>query len=314
MPLPLRLGAFAAALAFALPAAAQEPMRRKGDVWDADDYEDTALLRAAERIRGAADTEGKRWERELAKAYPERFRPGLTEDDVAKWFDLLAGESKEWRRDAAPTKAVADLFDRVAQKMELGPVPSIRREEFQQFAKGRLAAQPARPQRPEERSVDADRAFRILDRDGSGSLEAAEWTERIRNDLKKADADGNRRISLEEYREHFARKVAEAAEATTAAAAKAESAAKPGKGPKWFETLDTDGDGQIGLYEWRAANRPVEEFLAMDLDGDGLLPPSEYQRYLAKVADAERSQALEKRPVVMPPEQQRAGMEKKPPQ
>jgi hypothetical protein len=313
MPLPLRLGAFAAAFVLTFPAAAQDPMRRKGDVWEADDYEEKALLRAAERVRGAADSEGKRWERELAKAFPERFKPGTTEDDVAKWFDLLAGESKEWRRDAAPTKAVADLFDRVAQKMELGPVPSIRREEFQLFARGRLAVAPPRQPRPEERSLDSDRAFRVLDRNGSGELEAAEWTERIRNDLKKADADGNRRISVEEYREHFARKVTDVGEATTAAAAKVESAAKPGKGPKWFETLDTDGDGQIGLYEWRAANRPVDEFVAMDLDGDGLLPPNEYQRYLAKVADAERSQALEKRPVVTPPEQ-RAGMEKKPPQ
>lgn len=309
MPLPLRAGAFVLALvaAFPDPSLGQDQPRRKGDVWEADDYEEKAILRAVGRVQQVADSEGKRWERELIKAYPERIKPGLTEDDVAKWFDVLAGENKEWRRDAAPTKAVADLFDRVAQRMELGPVPSIRREEFTQFSKGRLAVQPQRQPKPEERFPDADRAFRVLDRDGSGSLEAAEWTERIRNDLKKADADGNRRISQEEYREHFTRKVTESAEAMAAAVAKADSAAaKANKGPKWFETLDTDGDGQIGLYEWRAANRPVEEFMAMDLDGDGLLPPSEYQRYLAKVAEAEKSNSTAEKKPAMPPEQ-RAG-------
>src|SRR5262245_61401929 len=30
--------------------------------------------------------------------------------------------------------------------------------------------------------------------------------------------------------------------------------------PKWFETFDTDRDGQVSLYEWRQQNRPVEEF------------------------------------------------------
>lgn len=50
--------------------------------------------------------------------------------------------------------------------------------------------------------------------------------------------------------------------------------------PAWFEQLDTDHDGQIGLYEWRAAGRPTAEFVAMDLDGDGLLTPDEYRRFV----------------------------------
>src|SRR5687768_17473008 len=125
MPLPLRAGALVLVLLAALPdrSPGQDPPRRKGDVWEQDDYEEKAILRAMDRIQRTADSEGKRWERELAKAYPERFKPGLSEDDVVKWFDVLAGEGKDWRRDSAPTKAIADLFDRVAQRMELGPVP-----------------------------------------------------------------------------------------------------------------------------------------------------------------------------------------------
>ena len=49
--------------------------------------------------------------------------------------------------------------------------------------------------------------------------------------------------------------------------------------PSWWDSLDTDKDGQIGLYEWRADGRDVKEFQKMDLDGDGLLAPQEWQRY-----------------------------------
>ncbi len=49
--------------------------------------------------------------------------------------------------------------------------------------------------------------------------------------------------------------------------------------PSWFTELDTDKDGQIGMYEWRSDSRPVADFLAMDLNGDGLLTAEEYLRF-----------------------------------
>jgi len=56
-----------------------------------------------------------------------------------------------------------------------------------------------------------------------------------------------------------------------------------GKLPREFEkeygSLDSDKDGQIGLYEWRAASREVDTFVKMDLNGDGLLTAEEYIRY-----------------------------------
>lgn len=53
----------------------------------------------------------------------------------------------------------------------------------------------------------------------------------------------------------------------------------PGNLPSWWATLDTDKDGQIGLYEWRADKRAMSEFAAMDLNGDGLLTAEEYLRF-----------------------------------
>src|SRR5262249_15447941 len=50
--------------------------------------------------------------------------------------------------------------------------------------------------------------------------------------------------------------------------------------PDWFAKLDTDKDGQIGLYEWLAAKKPIDEFKDMDRNGDGFLTPEEVLFYL----------------------------------
>ena len=48
--------------------------------------------------------------------------------------------------------------------------------------------------------------------------------------------------------------------------------------PQWWRELDTDHDGQIGLYEWRKGGRSIEEFIKLDRNGDGLLTADEYRR------------------------------------
>lgn len=52
--------------------------------------------------------------------------------------------------------------------------------------------------------------------------------------------------------------------------------------PDWFLKLDTDGDAQIGLYEWKTSGRPLEEFHSMDRNGDGFVTTDEVLRYLAQ--------------------------------
>ena len=49
--------------------------------------------------------------------------------------------------------------------------------------------------------------------------------------------------------------------------------------PEWFDKDDSDKDGQIGLYEWRAARRDMVEFTSMDLNGDGFVTADEYLRF-----------------------------------
>lgn len=52
--------------------------------------------------------------------------------------------------------------------------------------------------------------------------------------------------------------------------------------PDWFVELDTDRDGQIGLYEWKKSGRPLEEFFSMDRNDDGFITADELRRYLVQ--------------------------------
>jgi Ca2+-binding EF-hand superfamily protein len=51
--------------------------------------------------------------------------------------------------------------------------------------------------------------------------------------------------------------------------------------PPWFKDVDTDKDGQIGLYEWRRAGKSIAEFMAMDRNNDGFLTVEEVLYYQA---------------------------------
>jgi Ca2+-binding EF-hand superfamily protein len=51
--------------------------------------------------------------------------------------------------------------------------------------------------------------------------------------------------------------------------------------PPWFQQIDKDGDGQIGLYEWKSSGRPLDEFFKIDRNGDGFLTVEEVLRYVA---------------------------------
>lgn len=52
--------------------------------------------------------------------------------------------------------------------------------------------------------------------------------------------------------------------------------------PQWFHQVDADGDGQIGLYEWRTSGRPVEAFRRIDRNGDGIVTANELRRVIVQ--------------------------------
>jgi Ca2+-binding EF-hand superfamily protein len=154
----------------------------------------------------------------------------------------------------------------------------------------------------------AESMFRRLDQNGDGVLNNDEMPESLRAERDKWDADHNGLIDLNEFKAYFRARMQQfqsdrgptggdafpaegnMLDPNAVPAPAIEEERKPvvyraGKLPKelpaWFAQIDTDHDGQIGLYEWRAAGRPIAEFEKMDRNGDGFLTIEEVLRSVA---------------------------------
>jgi len=62
--------------------------------------------------------------------------------------------------------------------------------------------------------------------------------------------------------------------------------------PPWFGDLDKDGAGQITLQKWQDAGRPLDEFLAFDLNDDGIITEEEVLRVLKEAVDLKFNHGL----------------------
>lgn len=71
--------------------------------------------------------------------------------------------------------------------------------------------------------------------------------------------------------------------------------------PTKFSEVDTNGDGQIGLYEWDRAK--YKEFFAMDRNQDGFLTPRELTATTVAAAPAPRSRSTGREPSPRTPAQ-----------
>lgn len=60
--------------------------------------------------------------------------------------------------------------------------------------------------------------------------------------------------------------------------------------PGWFKELNTDGDAQISLFEWRTGEKDYAEFRRYDRNNDGLITPDEV---LWCIGNAERLAEVE---------------------
>ena len=268
-----------------------------------DLYEARFLQRWVERVAKVMSSDRSRLRAALENAFPGRVAEALTEEEYAGWFDLLAGKADQWWRDDAPTPQLAELFDKAIQPLDVGPVPSMTREEFAKYAKRVLIPQnPPPPGKEPNPDEDADKVFRVLDRNGDGALEDAELTTDLWDYKILADTDEDGRVSKAEYREAFRRRVVAKAEGQLAKEGKAPRAAgelppakNRGEVPEWFTRLDADRDGQLSLYECRTGGGSVALFVEMDLNGDGYLTRDEYLRYAKAKEMAEAKPASKTR-------------------
>jgi Ca2+-binding EF-hand superfamily protein len=247
-------------------------------------FEDQVVQRYAQRWHKHNTSPRARWYREMQAAFAEKAVNPQKEDDFQQWFELLAAGTEHWRRSQSPTPQLAELFDQVCQRLELGPVPALRREEFLRYARRVLWRDSGAGEELPDLDSEVDRVFRVLDQDADGVLDLAEMTTTLRQQRSSTDLDGNGRIDRSEYRRYFLQRATLITQSLPGKGDKT-SAEREGRTsstalvPPWFRQWDLDEDGQIALHEWIKAGQPLNVFQQMDGDGDHLLTMSEYIRY-----------------------------------
>jgi EF hand len=253
--------------------------------------EEKILFATAKQTFGG-DTERDRWIKVMAELHPGATVPDARgEVDFARWYDAVSPGQPTWALQSIHEKPIKELFLRSAQRLGLEKGQPIPREAFLAYAVQNLSANGSPPWKAPNPEVDpfdaAAKIFNGLDRNKSGALEPAEQTDSLKSVLAQFDANGNGALEYEEYREYFRARMGGYRENPASLSAgrpqpeeKPESPLPkkeaPPSLPKWYFELDDDRDGQVGLYEWRSVGqRPLEEFAAVDRDGDGLLTPYE---------------------------------------
>jgi hypothetical protein len=160
---------------------------------------------------------------------------------------------------------------------------------------------------PDAMSGWADGMFRRYDQNGDGLLNNDEMPEALRIEREKFDTDRNGLVDLNEYRGYFQGRMQQLQSERGGAGGfggmpgwggpsfqdvppeeeeKRPVVYRAGKLPKeiqsWFSQSDTDGDAQVGLYEWKNSGQPLSEFTRFDRNGDGFITVEEAMRFVVQ--------------------------------
>lgn len=254
--------------------------------------EDKVIIATLQRTIGA-ETERDKWITTMQQFYPGSTVPDARgEIDFGRWFDALSHGESVWSLENAREKPLRELFVRVGQRLQRGKEP-ISREVYLEYANQYLTLGQSPPWKMPKFGDDPMDAiakmFTSLDRNANGVLDASEITGNLKAVVADYDLNRNGVLEYEEYRRYFLTRMYDYRDHSSESprgdppTEKSPRESAPRKAPvpnlpRWYHELDDDQDGQVGLYEWRMiGQRPLDEFAAIDRDGDGLLTPYEIQ-------------------------------------
>jgi len=233
--------------------------------------------------------------------------------DPSQFFNQMSGGKDVWLRTETDPR-MQRLFDRVAAQVGVTN-GQITRRQYTAYQEQRAAERASRGVSPNSGgrggnpTLTAEGMFSSLDKNGDGYLNYDEMPDQLRAERDRWDTDRNGLIDLGEFRAFFEARVQPPPTQSPSSSpsadvqlqgslywdyfqAPAEEPRKPpvvyraGKLPKelpsWFEQYDTDKDGQIGLYEWKASGKSIQEFEEMDRNKDGFLTVDEVLRFVNK--------------------------------
>ena len=188
-------------------------------------------------------------------------------------------------------------------------------EQMAQWQGGRPGGGPGGPGGGPTRDLDADaeNSFRRHDKNNDGVLTTDEMPQALRDELEKWDKNRDGTIDLAEYKEYYKARMGSlrpdrpqgGSNAPNSRAGTARPDGTDGGDPRpavykygnwpkevpaWFAQLDTDKDGQVGLYEWKKAGGDIRKFVEMDRNGDGFLTVEEVLHYQKLVAAARKAE------------------------
>lgn len=246
---------------------------------------------------------------------------GSSSSDPNDFFNKMADGKDTWKRSEITDPRKQDMFDRIATEVgaKNGEITrdqfvSYMNKKQAERAGGIVAPGTIAPAgtsaSPGQSSSVYDRAaessFRRYDKNGDGLLSYDEMPPELQAERDLWDKDHNGFIDLNEYKAYYiAKREQRRAEYSSAGSnftsprsfspTMPQAPSKPSDSkplvytkqnlpkeiPSWFRDLDTDGDAQICLYEWRAAGRSLDEFRKYDLNNDGFITVDEVMHVVA---------------------------------
>jgi Ca2+-binding EF-hand superfamily protein len=242
--------------------------------------------------------------KEVQRAYrsPEQVEQDFLAELRKQYSDPKPGREadilKLVRRAYVTSKVIEE---RIVHEMQAAyKNPSAEQEERVLEAIRRGGALPPGTIPADEVAERAAKAFRKFDRDHDGRLSADEMPDGLREQLSAWDRNRDGMIDADEYLAYFQAslkavadgiasgaipikqpKVSASVPQPTPMAPPARAAAAP-RIPDWFRRLDEDGDGQVGLYEWKKSGRTLAEFLDIDRNHDGFIEVKELLAYIVE--------------------------------